>query len=185
MQRRHLLPAALAAAVTPAAAQRMTEPTARPGTIAYNLWLGRTFSEVLLNTKDQAERIRILERIVWPDYIQHNPLVPQGRQGLIDFIPVIYQAFPDARFTLHDSFATEDRVVTRWTWTGTLTGAPFLGIAPRGQKIEFDAIDVWRVRDGKLQEHWDQFDWPRALVQLGVTGLPQPFADVAALPVRR
>jgi hypothetical protein len=29
--------------------------------------------------------------------------------------------------------ATEDRVVTRWTWTGTLTGEGFLGIAPRGQ----------------------------------------------------
>jgi hypothetical protein len=29
------------------------------------------------------------------------------------------------------------------------------------------------------------FDWPRALIQFGVTGLPQPFSDVAAQPVRR
>ena len=169
---------------TQASAQSLTPP-APVGTVAYNEWLGRTFSEVLLNERSQAERVEILNRIVATDYIQHNPLVPEGRQGLIDFIPVIYQAMPDARFTLHDVFATEDRVVTRWTWTGTLTGEGFLGIAPRGQKVEFDVIDVWSVRDGQLYEHWDQFDWPRAFVQLGVQGLPQPFVDVAARPYDR
>jgi predicted ester cyclase len=168
-----------------ASAQTMSEPPAPPGTVAYNTWLGRTFSEVMLNTRDDAARARILERIVATGYIQHNMLVPQGRQGLIDFIPFIYQAMPDARFVLHDVFATSDRVVTRWTWTGTVTGGPFLGVAPRGQKLEFDVIDVWRVEAGMLAEHWDQFDWPRAMIQLGITGLPQPFIDVAARPVSR
>ncbi|MGG5821653.1 ester cyclase [Falsiroseomonas sp. HW251] len=186
-----LLAAAPAAAQQPrpaapaAPAARMTEPPYAPGTVAYNTWLGRTFSEVLLNERSQEERVRILNRIVATGYIQHNPLVPQGRQGLIDFIPVIYQSMPDSRFILHDVFATADRVVTRWTWTGTLTGAPFLGIPARGQRVEFDVIDVWAVRDGMLYEHWDQFDWPRALIQLGVQGLPQPFVDVAARPVSR
>ena len=177
--------AAALAFASPIAAAEMTEPPAAPGTAAYNAWLGRTFSDTLLNERSQEKRVKILERIVATDYIQHNPLLAQGRQGLIDFIPVIFQALPDSRFTVHDVFATADRVVTRWTWSGTLTGAPFLGIEPKGQKLEFDVIDVWRVKDGKLQEHWDQFDWPRAFVQLGVKGLPQPFYDIAALPVRR
>lgn len=176
---------ALTLAATQVTAQEMTEPPAEPGTVDYNTWLGRTFSEVLLNERSQAKRVEILNRIVATDYIQHNPLVPEGRQGLIDFIPVIYQAMPDARFTLHDVFATQDRVVTRWTWTGTLTGEGFLGVAPRGQKLEFDVIDVWTVRDGQLYEHWDQFDWPRAFVQLGVQGLPEPFYAVAAQPYSR
>lgn len=192
MRRTALLALAMLAAVpalgqtrNPPTPGRMTEPPAAPGTVAYNTWLGRTFSEVLLNERSQEERVRILNRIVATNYIQHNPLVPQGRQGLIDFIPVIYQSMPDSRFILHDVFATTDRVVTRWTWTGTLTGAPFLGIPPRGQRVEFDVIDVWSVRNGMLYEHWDQFDWPRALIQLGVQGLPQPFIDVAARPVSR
>jgi hypothetical protein len=46
----------------------------------------------------------------------------------------------------------------------------------------FDVIDLWTVRDGRLYEHWDQFDWQRAFVQLGVQGLPQPFYDAAAMP---
>ncbi len=155
-------------------------PPDAPGTVAYNEWLGRSFSEVMLNEPDQTRRVAMLEVLVAEDYIQHNPLVPEGRQGLIDFIPVIYQTMPDARFTLHDVFATEDRVVTRWTWEGTLTGGPLLGVEPKGQKLEFDAIDVWDVKDGMLYEHWDQFDWPRAFAQLGVQGMPQPFYDLAA-----
>lgn len=176
---------ALTLAATQVAAQDLDGPPAAPGTAGYNAWLGRTFSEVLLNERSQERRVEILNRIVATDYIQHNPLVPEGRQGLIDFIPVIYQAMPDARFTVHDVFATEDRVVTRWTWTGTLTGEGFLGVEPRGQRVEFDVIDVWTVRDGQLYEHWDQFDWPRAFVQLGVQGLPQPFYAVAAQPYDR
>ncbi|WP_375449522.1 ester cyclase [uncultured Devosia sp.] len=169
----------------PALAQGLTEPPAAPGTAPYNEWLGRTFSEVMLNTQDETARTDILNRIVATDYIQHNPLLAEGRQGLIGFIPVIYHAMPDAKFVLYDVFATEQRVVTRWSWTGTLTGAPLLGVAPAGQALEFDAIDIWTVRDGQLYEHWDQFDWPRAFVQLGVKGLPQPFYDVAAQPYDR
>lgn len=75
--------------------------------------------------------------------------------------------------------------MTRWTWTGSLTGPGFLGIEPKGQRVEFDVIDLWLVNDGQLFGHWDQFDWPRALIQLGVKGLPQPLIDVAAKPVSR
>lgn len=176
---------AVACLVTSAAFAQLAPAPAAPGTVEYNTWLGRSFSEVMLNEPDQAKRIEMLNVLVATDYIQHNPLVPEGRQGLIDFIPVIYQSMPDARFTLHDVFATTDRVVTRWTWEGTVTGAPLLGIAPTGQKLEFDAIDVWSVKDGQLYEHWDQFDWPRAFAQLGVKGMPQPFYDLAAQPADR
>ena len=69
-------------------------------------------------------------------------------------------------------------------------GVPFLGIEPAGQRVEFDAIDIWTVRDGQLYEHWDQFDWPRVLVQLDTdpaTPAPVagPLADAANRPVDR
>jgi predicted ester cyclase len=155
------------------------------GTVAYNEWLGRTFSDTMLNTEDDAERAEIIQQIVHPGYIQHNPLAPEGRDGLTGFVEFIYDAMPDSDFELRDVIATGDRVVTRWTWTATLSGAPLFGIEPTGQQLEFDAIDIWTVRDGQLYEHWDQFDWPRALYQLGVTGLPQAFVDVAEAPVDR
>ena len=61
----------------------------------------------------------------------------------------------------------------------------FLGVAPKGQRIEFDGIDIWSVRNGKLYEHWDEFDWPRALIELGVPDLPKPFYGVASQPYSR
>ncbi len=161
------------------------EPSAPVGSAAYNEWLGRMFNGVLFNTADAAGQRRIASRIVHTDYLQHNLLVAQGRKGILDFMPVLFKAMPDARFVLHDVFATSERVVTRWTWTGTLTGEGFLGIAPRGQRLEMDGIDIWTVRDGMLYEHWDQFDWPRAFAQLGVQGLPAPFYSVAAIPTSR
>jgi predicted SnoaL-like aldol condensation-catalyzing enzyme len=160
-------------------------PPSAPGTPAYNEWLGRQFSDTMLNEENTERRNQMLATLVAEDYIQHNPLLAEGRQGLIDFIPVIYEIMPDAKFTLHDVFATSERVVTRWTWEGTMTGAPLLGVDPVGQKLEFDVIDVWSVRDGQLYEHWDQFDWPRAFVQMGIKGLPAPFYDIAAQPVDR
>ncbi len=98
---------------------------------------------------------------------------------------MIYPIRPDAHFTLHDAFATEDRVVNRWTWSGTMTGDALLGAAPTGQKLEFDAIDVRMVKDGQLYEHWDQFDWTRVFVQMGVEVLPAPFYAIAARPADR
>jgi steroid delta-isomerase-like uncharacterized protein len=161
------------------------EPPAAVGTVDYNLWLGRMFNGVLFNTADPAEQARIAGRIVHEDYIQHNLLVAQGRKGILDFMPYLFSVMPDTRFYLHDVIATEDRVITRWTWTGTITGAEFLGVPGTGQRFEMDGIDIWTLKDGMLYEHWDQFDWPRAFVQLGVEGLPAPFYGVAAQPASR
>jgi steroid delta-isomerase-like uncharacterized protein len=161
------------------------QPPAPQGSVAYNRWLGEMFNGVLFNTRDPAEQKRIADRIVHEGYIQHNRLVEHGRKGLLAFMPYLFTAMPDLRFVLHDVFATETRVVTRWTLTGTITGEGFLGVAPKGQKIEFDGIDIWTVKDGQLHEHWDQFDWPRVFVQLGLTELPKPFYGVAAQPYSR
>jgi steroid delta-isomerase-like uncharacterized protein len=161
-------------------ANTWTEPNTAVGSVAYNEWLGHMFNGVLFNTKDPVEQRRIAERIVDIDYIQHNRLVEHGRAGLLKFMPYFFQAMPDATFRVHDVFATEGRVVTRWTATGTLTGPGFLGVEPKGQKVEFDGIDIWTVRNGRLYEHWDQFDWPRVFVELGVPDIPAPFYGVAS-----
>ena len=162
-----------------------TEPPAPKGTVAYNKWLGRMFNGVLFNERSPEKQKAIADRIVAEGYIQHNRLVAGGRAGLLAFMPYVFQSMPDTRFIVHDVIATKDRVITRWSWSGTLTGEGFLGVAPKGQKIEFDGIDIWSVRDGQLYEHWDQFVWPRVFVELGVLDLPKPFYDVAAQPYSR
>jgi predicted ester cyclase len=42
----------------------------------------------------------------------------------------------------------------------------FVGVEPTGKKVKFGTIDIWRVEDGKLAEHWDQVDFAGILKQL-------------------
>jgi predicted ester cyclase len=159
-----------------------------PGTpelLAANQALGASFVNDLENAQTSDGFLQALTRVVSPGYIQHNLLVPPGRDGLASFSEGIKASFPDARATLREAWATTDRVAARWTFEGTLTGQPFLGIAATGQKVEFDIYDIWTVQSGQLFEHWDAIDWPRALVQLGVSGLPAAFVEDAAHPVNR
>jgi hypothetical protein len=70
---KHLFPALLAACLAmPAVAQStdlLPPPPDAPGTVAYNEWLGRSFSEVMLNEADQEKRIEMLNVLVAEDYI--------------------------------------------------------------------------------------------------------------------
>ena len=90
-------------------------------------------------------------------------------------------SFPDARTELEDVFATPDRVVARYVFSGTLSGAAMMGAPAKGQKVRIGVIDIWTVKDGKLHEHWDQIDWTSYLAQLGVPGLPAPFYQIAGV----
>ena len=62
-------------------------------------------------------------------------------------------AFPDFHPKIHWQLADGDRVITYKTYYGTHEG-DFLGIAPTHRKIHFETVDVMRVRDGKITDHW-------------------------------
>jgi SnoaL-like polyketide cyclase len=46
-----------------------------------------------------------------------------------------------------------DRVTTYKTYHGTHEG-PFLGVAPTHRKIHFETVDVMRVQNGRITDHW-------------------------------
>ena len=80
-------------------------------------------------------------------------------------------AVPDARYTVEDMIAEGDRVVSRFTMTGTQTGE-MQGIPPTGKQCKVAGIDIFRVVDGKIVEHWDAVDQLGMLQQLGVIPAP-------------
>jgi SnoaL-like polyketide cyclase len=59
-----------------------------------------------------------------------------------------------------DQIAADDRVVERWTATGTHQGE-FLGIEGSGAKLDIDGMDISRLEQGKIVEHWTQLDASR------------------------
>ena len=111
----------------------------------------------------------VADEIVAADYVNNNPAPGEqsGREGLKGFAAYLRSAFPDIHFHLQDQVAEEDKVVTRWTVTGTQRGE-FAGIPATGKAVSFEAINVHRVANGQVQEGWLSWDALGMMQQLGV-----------------
>ncbi len=81
-------------------------------------------------------------------------------------------AFPDLKAVIHDQVAEGDKVVTYKTFHGTHKGE-FREIPPTGKKISVDVIDIFRIANGKMVEHWTVIDWMGLMQQLGVVSPPR------------
>jgi steroid delta-isomerase-like uncharacterized protein len=102
------------------------------------------------------------------DHLMHDPQVPAGPgpQGMADVISV-YQKGVDGHWGIEEIFSTGDRVIVRWTGSGT-HNAELNGIPPTGKDIRVDAISIHRMSDGKIAETWEVWDTLGFLQQLGV-----------------
>ena len=108
------------------------------------------------------------------DYVDHNLAVPNqaaGVAGARQVFMVFKSAFPDLRFTIEDTLVEEDKVVWRWTATGTNTGS-MMGMPPMGKKVTITGTEIYRIAGGKIAERWGNFDQLGLLQQLGVIPAP-------------
>lgn len=101
--------------------------------------------------------IAALKDFVAEDYIQHNPHVGNGRAALEAFLGPMFESLPEARFTLMRLIAEGDLVVAH-----TLFQA---NASDRGTAV----VDIYRVEDGRLAEHWDVKE---AVPEASVSGNP-------------
>jgi len=122
----------------------------------------RSYFEVV-----NAGDVALLDRIVADDYLQHALGAVPGRETVKRHLAMYRAAFPDLRVGVEDVLGEEDRVVARTVTEGTHTGS-FMGHAPTLRRFRADGLDMFRVRDGKLVEHWGVFDTLGMLIQLGL-----------------
>jgi predicted ester cyclase len=80
-------------------------------------------------------------------------------------------AFPDMTARVEEQVAQGDTVVSRWSATGTSTGA-LQGIPPTGKQVTVVGVNLDRFKDGKVVWSWGIFDQFGMLVQLGVVPPP-------------
>jgi steroid delta-isomerase-like uncharacterized protein len=130
---------------------------------AANKKLLADFGAAVLGKKD----LSTLQLYMHDDYIQHNPLVPQGLQGFKQFFADWFRAVPDWSYTVGKIAAEGDAVWVYGTYSGTQKG-DWLGIPATNKAYKMDAVDIFRVQDGKLAEHWDVLDTYGLFKQLGV-----------------
>lgn len=84
------------------------------------------------------------------------------------FAPMFRGAFPDIFFSVDDMIAEGDKVVSRYTITGTHRGE-FMGVPPTGKHIRLTCIWIHRLENGRIVEgrDWGEFDRLSLLEQLG------------------
>jgi len=109
-----------------------------------------------------------LDEYMRDDYIQHNPDCPQGMAGFLEFFGVIFGAMPDFHYAVKHVVADGDLVMAWCTSLGTHTGGEFLGQPASRNAVKFDVVDIFRMQDGKIAEHWDVADTFTFFSQLGV-----------------
>ncbi|HEY4289569.1 MAG TPA: NmrA family NAD(P)-binding protein [Puia sp.] len=123
------------------------------------------------NTKEvQSEGdFSVFEELFAPDFIDHTPQ-PGGFKADRESVRTLYQmlrtAFPDFYAVIHWQTTDGDKVTTFKTYYGTHLGMLF-GIAATGRKIHFESVDVMRVRDGMITDHWGVGNLLSLVQQLG------------------
>jgi steroid delta-isomerase-like uncharacterized protein len=134
--------------------------------------LVRRFTDEVLNAHDTGAA---MDELVAEDFVEQNPLPGQGpgRAGLAAVLTAMFTAFPDLRWTLRDTIAEDDRIMTLSTWTGTHR-RPFMGIPATGRTVSVESWTLDRYRGGQLAESRIIMDVAGLLMQLGV--IPAPAA---------
>jgi steroid delta-isomerase-like uncharacterized protein len=114
------------------------------------------------------------DRAVAEDHIEHEPDGDEiGRDHLAETVLAYRAAFPDLRMSVDDQIAAGDRVVVRWTATGTHRGE-LNGIPATGRTAKVSGVFIHQLAGGQIAESWSMFDQLGLLVQLGVLQPPIP-----------
>lgn len=94
-----------------------------------------------------------------------------GREGVKQMVTMTRTALPDVRAILDDVIAEGDKVVARWTMSGTHQGSMH-GVPPTGNRVTVPGITIFRFANGKIVERWDHWDTLGLMQQLGVIPTP-------------
>ena len=99
------------------------------------------------------------------------PGVPKGPEGIKLLVGMFKGAFSDVEQIVEDQIAEGDRVVTRWSSTGTHAGE-YMGAPATGKRIKTTAITIYRFEGGKAVEGWTEYNSLDMMQQLGVVPSP-------------
>jgi len=99
------------------------------------------------------------EKVFAADYIDHTPFggFPPDRNGTRSIYETFRQAFPDWHAVVHFQVAEGNLVTSHKTYHGTHRGA-FMSAPATGRTISFGVVDVMRVRNGQITDHWGYAD---------------------------
>lgn len=124
----------------------------------------RRFYEEMNN----GRKLELAEDLFTTDHVMHDAQVPcgPGPTGIADVVRT-YQDGVDGHWEIVELLSAGNRVVVRWTGTGTHKGE-LNGIPATGRPVRVDAITIHRLADNRIAETWEVWDTLGLLQQIGV-----------------
>ncbi|AXA41580.1 ester cyclase [Rhizobium leguminosarum] len=127
----------------------------------------RRFVEFINTASEQLAAELIASEAIFHVPGRQEPL--RGPDGYLEIIGMMRGGFPDIQWTLEEIIAEDDKIAARFTMRGTHQG-PFLGVEPTGKSITVQAVNFYRLADGKFVEERGQPDLLSLLQQIGAVG---------------
>lgn len=135
----------------------------RRDTLTDNVGLVRRFvQEVFVEGRKES-----VDALVADGFTSHTwPSKGDAKAALKEAIDRVGAALSDPVFEIKDTIAQDDRVAVRLTASATQTGA-FMKMPATGKRYSIGEIHIFRIRDGRIVEHWHQHDQLGIMQQLG------------------
>lgn len=141
-----------------------------PGPDGYETFLHRWFEEAWNKGREEA-----IDEMVADDVVAYGLTDERGNQvsGINEFRRFFRNfraAFPDIHVTIEETIAEGDKIGAVCRVRGTHTGDG-LTLRATNQSIEFCGVLMVRLREGKIAEAWNYFDFMTLFAQLGALSL--------------
>ncbi|GEP91647.1 conserved hypothetical protein, steroid delta-isomerase-related [Chitinophaga terrae (ex Kim and Jung 2007)] len=150
---------AMVAACTAPQPQKIKDP------LEINRTIGQRYFEEVWN----QGKVDLLDSLLAPGYINHTPSAPTvpGPEGLKPIVLAIRKAFPDLHYEIQDMIPAPGYLTMRVVMTGTQQDTLF-GLPPTGKPVKVLQINIEKIVDGRIAEHWRVTDELTMMKQLGV-----------------
>jgi steroid delta-isomerase-like uncharacterized protein len=140
------------------------------------------------NTADEAA----IAELVTADVVWADPALPEPLRGVAEvqvFMRASVQTFPDLHFSEPDPpHVFLSGTVAAWAWVmeGTMRGpVDPPGFAATGQHMRVEGVDVWQLREGRIERYRAYYDMADLARQLGLAPARGGAAERAAVALQR
>lgn len=116
--------------------------------------------------------LSLLPDLLHEEFVNHHDLLPveslKGPAVFNELYRKMFESFPDIKIYNHKMLSDGDMVIIHDTLKGTNTGPMPDGQPASGKTVEFETINILRIKDDKIIDRWGLADRLTMMKQLGI-----------------